>query len=471
MLVVCTKNHLTRDNYMYKFAYPVNDNIDLNEINSKASSLFIKRCIMNRYTSFNTVSDYYDCINSMINGEHVFNTTVLMAQRRKVLYNIRYHHPNTRPLSYNNFHRKHVDDMEKYYDTAVMHNVYLGCYNDRVYVIMGSGKIDGIDTTIIESFPIDLLRASYTKEYYNENYTSFDGLFNKRTITIVNSERAFTYMPSKITKSPHVKSKGINKSIDGTNLSSILFDITDVSCSDDYELSLDVGYYRREQSQLIATLSRFIDIIGSDVVSKLLKRLNDSSAVDYRQFTLDKTFIEFFSNSLTNDDIKDFIEHLEAIGDDRFNDSKVLIDNSIEFCLSLYGFSEVSLVNTLGGMFVQFDDFMNESVNNIDGFPYGRLLRHPDFNKGDLVNIVRDDEHDVYGIEYTTLGERVVSDFMDDNEKLLYDLDINRNDVNSKLLSLTYCVSQKFFREVVHTAWFNKDSIKDMMKRCSYVSN
>lgn len=456
---------------MYKFAYPVNEHIDLNEISDKASSLFIKRCMVNRYTSFKSVSDYYDCMDSIPNEAPKYHHSVLMSHRQILVYNICYHHSNARPLSYGGIQQSHMDDMVKQYDNTVMHNVYLGCHNDRIYVIMGSGKIDGIHTTIIESFPIDLLRASYTKEYYNDNYTTFERIFNQRTITVVNSEKTFTYIPSKITKSPRVKSLGISKSIDSFNLSSIIFDVRSVSCSEDYELSLSTGFNKIVHSTFTNTLSRLVDIVGGNIVSKLLKRLNDDGEVDFKQFGLDKTFTEFFSISLPDDDIKDLTKHLETVGVELFDDSKILIDNSIEFCLSLYGFSEVSLVSSLRGMFVKFDDFMNESnVDHINGFPYGRLLRHPEFNKGDLVHIVVDDG-DICQIEYTTLGERVVGDFMDDNEKLLYDLDIDRNDVNRRLLTLNYYMSQKFFREVVHTAWFNKDSIKDMMKRCSYVAN
>lgn len=469
------------------FKYHNSNEVDLNAITKKASNLIInKRSLTNRYSIFNTFSEYFDSVVEMENVDRMKYNTAFRYVRSD--YSDNYTNPSnlsrsmpfeTRSRFKNQFSISHgtskynsagdgkVISNGKYEYTAVMvNNVYLGVFQGRIYTLL-QHVYDRDDESkgfvAVETYPIELLYASFSKDYYNDiTYNGFNELFEDRTVTIIPRQgTAFTYYPKKLDCISSVSPVGYSKVIGSANRAMVVNSI--------HNRPIVTGTFNSEKHSpymcgVIHTLSSFLP---EEFIMKLVPQLPESDTECYGY--------EFMQNTLHDIVMKyapQYMDDVKAAIMGVF-DADITQEYTLKHLVAIMGVSQLSNgVND--ALFFQVDNVIGYVTDEYlkmhleyGKLPLKALLSIEGFGQQRLVRMSYDGESDSCTFTYTDAGKRITEEFMETYKSH----GISKKWLDDKLLSMHYYMSEPFLMDVAHSVYFNKDNLKNFLKGCVYVQN
>lgn len=482
---------------MFKFEYKTQKDIDLDVITKKASNYIVnKRSLTNKYSTFTTFSEYFDAmVETKDNSSHsrykigiIFrnlsnghsqpcNLKPVTRNGNGFFSDASFKYPFDIKFNMGKFSLSEntmtVTDTKNLFTSFMANNIYLGTHEGRIYtVLQHCVDHDDMGYVAVESYPIELLYSSFTKDYYNFNqYYLFEQLFNERTITIIpKNGNTFTFKPKNLTFIKDISPVGFSKSI-GQNRNSLVKRISG-------EIDLDVSFNSDKHSYLMCsvlyTLSLIVPNEVVDTISKNIPVSNENNSVG-----------NIMDMSLT--------EVVEKYNPDAHYEVKQsitkLFDNDItdEFTLRhLFGIISVAQLSNgvNGSLFFTVDDFMGYDsdnyfmeCNSMRKLPIKSLINTKRFMDGRLVKMTYNDDTDECVFSYTDIGRDVVNELLErvkrikEEERGIDDYDLLENLLHGKLLSMHYYMSEPFLKDVIYPVYVDKENIKTFLKGCYYEQN
>lgn len=476
---------------MIKFGYKPSTSMDLDTITKKASNFIVnKRSLTNKYSNFITFSEYFDSITETDNNLYSYSgynrsmrinfrdTSTVLPNNLKSMWGItgnNYSFKYTFPLIHGGgkFDKTTTSATDKQgknlYTTTMINNVFLGVHQGRIYTVL-QHCVDienGTGFVAVESYPLELLYSSFTKDYYcNHTYNQFDRMFNDRTITIIPPQgEAFTFQPCNLSFIDMVSPVGFRKSL-GENRTLLVSRITN-------QLLSNKTFFSEKHSYSVCSILYSLSLIlPVEVVDDIAENLPSSEVDDITDMIASMTLYEFVDTyspeSLST--VKECIKTIFSVDITKKYTMKQLF--------AIIGVSQLS--NGINGvLFFSADEFMGYDTDDyftsqvlLRKLPIKSLINTEGFIDGRLVKMVYNDDTDECVFTYTPNGRKVVDRLIERQQKINGSESVEscyiEELLNSKLLSMCYYLSEPFLREVAYPTYVDKENIKTFLKGCYY---
>lgn len=436
--------------------YTTNCNNDLTSINDTAKSLLLKRVITDRRDSIKTLTEYVSHLFEYSKDRNLINTPNMNYGSCSIQQNGRMHF-NT--ISYR--FKDKGDGCHQHYegmDGIMAHNdgnVYLGSNDNRFYVINAITKNRNMEhIVVIESLPLDLLFIDYTTHYYDTMYDyryEWDDIFRLRTITIFNvdEQTTFTYFPNKAVHPKNVRSRDFKKSIGSLNINKLTIKYNGLMPNVHDELNVTVHNLK---------LKALANICNHKVANLLNGESKDTNPTVisfehsfYEQFRTDDESV----NELLYQELKE--ESLRRYDrDDVFTDMSLdmlsLINNMCTMSYyTIYDEPENRPFSIRNFLIPSCDDTTDDTAPNPFKEKIMEIMKHPSFKDGALFKI--DNSGDEPTVKVTRIGRQILKDLK----------------IDATQPSMGLLFGYPFLRDVIYPVYFDKDYIKDFLKRTCHV--
>lgn len=449
---------------MYSFKFDVKSDDDLDVITTKSRSLLLKKVLISKAENRNTIKELASVLLRLkgdakpikydvyLNGPH---THKLVG-----IYNLMY---NTSPFDVNSIFK--YDKNHTVVDRTRYHNYldcdfFLGVHNHRGYFLVDVNQIDDSIYAVIETIPQDVMTLQYNGR---KDFDDIEELVSSRTITIYNIDtgESHSFFPNRKvglgrhqelnTSIPMIKSRIKSYTLINETFDSITYDGD--GCCDNRSVSFLYNILGGEFTEDYLSKTSKSCIIPN-VLSSTGTFTQNSTLYDILYLT-EGDFVES-DNSILYDDLK-------RIGLEKYNDETLFIEKSMYYLSMMLIYSGITIFdNDVFNIHNYVSIYEKDECE--DGYFITKWLNHPEFLNGPLYKLVEKDNDDsVYIIERSEVGEKILKA----REENVENLDSPTIASRKELMFTSY----KFLKEFIYPALFDKERIKEYLKRSYYVEN